>query len=417
MQKKYALHQQLYTLAFVILSVKNVLDSSQLIHRPDWMDNLFVLSFFALIGWKFMLQRYTKPMLFGTMFFGAIFAFVSFRMSYFFLLFTFCGLAALQNVDLKKVLRYTSITKILMILLHVIPYLVMKMISPEQVEYVWRNGVRREFFYIGHPNTFSMYVGWAILEFTFAFYEQLRVIHLIGLWFVNYIVYQYTDSNTSIMVATIVLSLFILDRTRPKLTAKIVTPIARYGYAVCAVFFTVITIWFTSMPAPIKQLYLQLNDFFTGRLLFGSFAYEYFGIAWIGNPAVRFPGKRFFEGFWVDSLVFDNTYIYLLVYYGAIFLPIFSIAFLWLGKDKERNPARNLEKILIIAYTFFAIMENYANNAVLCFPVLFVGQKIFVEYEKRRAKKREERLQALDKMKNIDGVKYECDIKCGNTCV
>lgn len=417
MQKKYALHQQLYTLAFVILSVKNVLDSSQLIHRPDWMDNLFVLSFFALIGWKFMLQRYTKPMLLGTMFFGAIFAFVSFRMSYFFLLFTFCGLAALQNVDLKKVLRYTSITKILMILLHVIPYLVMKLISPEQVVYIWRNGVRREFFYIGHPNTFSMYVGWAILEFTFAFYEQLQVIHLIGLWFVNYIVYQYTDSNTSMMVATIVLSLFILDRTRPKLTAKIVTPIARYGYAACAIFFTVITIWFTSMPAPIKQLYLQLNKFFTGRLLFGSFAYEYFGIAWIGNPAVRFPGKRFFEGFWVDSLVFDNTYIYLLVYYGAIFLPIFSIAFLWLGKDKERNPARNLEKILIIAYTFFAIMENYANNAVLCFPVLFVGQKIFVEYEKRRAKKREERIQVLDKMKNIDGVKYECDIKCGNTCV
>ena len=169
---------------------------------------------------------------------------------------------------------------------------------------------------------------------------------------------------------------------------KIVTPIARFGFAFCSIFFTVITMWFTSMPPAIRELYLKLNDFFTGRLLFGAFTYETFGIAWLGNPGVYLSGTTYFEGFWIDSLVYDNSYIYLLVYYGAIFLPIFSIAFIITGKDKMHNTRRNVEKILLIGYTFYAIMENYAINAVLCFPVLFVGSRIFEMYEEKQQAKR-----------------------------
>ena len=389
MKQKNILQQQLYTLAFVILSVKNILDSSTLFSRPEWLDTVFLLSFFACIGWKFMLQRYTKALLFGTVILGALFAFVSFRMKYFFLLFTFCGMAAAQNVNLKSVFKYTSITKILMILLHVVPHIITAIVTPEQIDYVYRNGVQRQYFYIGHPNTFSMYVGWALLEFTYAFYDQLRGIHLILIWGINFIVYQFTDSNTSIIVSTICLVFFIAERKKPKLMAKVLTPLARYAFTFCSIFFSAITILFTSMPAPVKSIYLLLNNFFTGRLLFGSFTYEHFGIAWIGNPSVHLSSTTYFEGFWVDSLVFDNSYIYLLVYYGAVFLPIFSIAFIITGKDKEHNVKRNVEKILLIAYAFYAIMENYAINAVLCFPVLFIGSRIFEIYEENRLKKKE----------------------------
>ena len=59
MQKDKALQQQLYTIAFVVLSIKNVLDSSHLFSRPEWLDTLFLLTFFACMGWKFFLQRYT----------------------------------------------------------------------------------------------------------------------------------------------------------------------------------------------------------------------------------------------------------------------------------------------------------------------------------------------------------------------
>lgn len=389
MKQKNILQQQLYTIAFVILSVKNILDSSSLFRRPEWMDTLFLLSFFACIGWKLMLQRYTKKTLFLTVIFGFLFAFVSFKMKYFFLLFTFCGIAATQNVNLKNVFKYTSITKILMIFLHVIPYIVTAIVTPEQIDYIYRNGVQRQYFYIGHPNTFSMYVGWALLEFTYAFYEQLRGIHLIFIWIINYIVYRYTDSNTSIIVSTICVTLFTAERAKPKQMAKILTPIAKYAFAACAIFFTAITVSFTSMPDGLRTMYLNLNDFFTGRLLFGAYTYEKFGIAWLGNPSVHLSETTYFEGFWVDSLVFDNSYIYLLVYYGAIFLPIFSIALIIIGSDKKFDVKRNVEKILIIAYAFYAIMENYAINAVLCFPILFVGTRLFDIYEENKLKKKE----------------------------
>ena len=220
MQKDKALQQQLYTIAFVVLSIKNVLDSSHLFSRPEWLDTLFLLTFFACMGWKFFLQRYTVKSLIITGVFGLLFAYISVRMSYFFLLFSFCGIAGMQDVDLKKVLRFTSITKILMILLHVIPYLVTLVILPEQIVYVYREGVQRHYFYIGHPNTFSMYVGWTLLEFTFAFYESISTIGLVIFWLINFVVYRFTDSNTSIIVATVTYTLCIWERSKPQIVAK-----------------------------------------------------------------------------------------------------------------------------------------------------------------------------------------------------
>ena len=227
------------------------------------------------------------------------------------------------------VLRYTSIVKILMILMHVVPYILNLIFLPDQIDYVYRNGVQRHYFYIGHPNTFSMYVGWALLELTYAFYEELSNIWLVIFWMINFVVYRFTDSNTSIIVASVTYGLCLWERSKPQTVANIVTPIARYLYMILAVFFTVITVWFSRMPAALKSVYLVLNDAMTGRLIFGSFICDKFGIAWLGNPNVYLGETTYYEGIWIDSLVVDNAYIYLLVYYGAIALPIFAAAFVY----------------------------------------------------------------------------------------
>ena len=377
MKQKTSLQQQLYTVAFVDLSIKAILDGSTLFRRPEWMDTMFLLIFFGCIGWKFLLQRYSKWMLMLTAVLGFLFVYVSFRMSFFFLLFTFCGVAAMQDVDLKKVLQYTSIVKILLILIHIIPSVVMMIVAPEQIHYFYRNGVQRQDFFLGHPNTFSMYVGWALLEFTYAYYDKMKNFHLFLFWGINFAVYQFTNSNTSFIIATFCYLSLILERKKPDLVAKWYTPVAQYGYMLCAIFFTAITVGYSKMPSGLKALYMMLNDFFTGRLLFGAYVYEQFGIAWLGNPNVALNGKAFFDGYWIDQLVLDNSFIFLLVKYGAIFIPIFAIAFWWLGKDRDKDIAGNLNKIIIIGYIFFAIMENYSVNAGSCFPLLFVGKKIF----------------------------------------
>lgn len=405
MKQKNVLQQQLYTVAFVDLSIKMILDSSNLIQRPEWLDTIFLLVFFGCIGWKISLQKYTKPLLLGTVVFGAIFAFVSFKMKYFFLLFTFCGVAAAQNIELKKVFRYTSITKVLLILLHVAPHIITAMVMPEQIDYVYRNGVQRQYFYLGHPNTFSMYVGWAVLEFIYAFYEQLKRRDFAIFWLVNYIVYLFTDSNTSLIVMTICTVGFLAERANPSICYKVLKPLSSWAFALCSVFFTVITMWFTSMPTPIKSLYLLLNKFFTGRLMYGAFAYEHFGIGWLGNTKVGLSQTTYFEGIWVDKLIFDNSYIYLLVYYGAIFLPIFSLAFIITGRDKKQDLQRNPENVLLIGYAFYAVMEQYAINAVLCFPILFVGKRMFDMYEESRRLRKKASL----------GEKHECNIECSDT--
>lgn len=382
------LQQQLFTIAFVDLSVKNILDSSALFNRPEWMDTMFLLIFFACMGWKLLLQRFTRKSLIIMAVFGVISAYISFKMHYFFLIFTFFGIAGCQNIDLRRVLRYTSLTKIIMILIHVVPYVITAWITPDQITYVYRNGVQRQHFYIGHPNTFSMYVGWAILEFIYAYQYELKKKHLVLLWLVDLIVYQYTDSNTSLIVGTLTIGMILAAWTWPEKMARLLTFPARYLFAIFSVFFTAISIGFTSMPDGLKLAYFILNELLTGRLIYGAFAYENYGIAWLGNLNVRLEKTTYFEGVWVDALVFDNAYIYLLVYYAAIFLIILSGAFIIIGKDKAHDPERNMDKIMIISYALFAVMENYILNGALCFSVLFIGKYLYQMYENGIDKKK-----------------------------
>ena len=95
----------------------------------------------------------------------------------------------------------------------------------------------------------------------------------------------------------------------------------------------------------------------------------------------------------------------MLVYYGAIFLPIFAIAFIITGRDKKQNLTSNPENVLLIGYAFYAVMEQYAINAVLCFPILFVGKRMFEMYEESRK---------LKKKANV-GEKHERNIECSDT--
>ena len=128
---------------------------------------------------------------------------------------------------------------------------------------------------------------------------------------------------------------------------------------------------------------------FTGRLLFGAVAYDEKGFSLIGK-LVEFPEKQYWNGHWIDGMIFDNSYIWLFISYGVVYLILISLAFIVYSRYMT-----NLEKIYVVAYALYTLMEIYVINTALVFPLLIVGYYMTNAEARRR------------KAKNTDGEKLQ----------
>ncbi|MDO5292481.1 MAG: hypothetical protein Q4F05_06995 [bacterium] len=379
MEQKRTLEQQLYTIAFMGLAVKNILDSSLLFKRPEWVDTMLLLLFFGVIIAKLGMQSYTKKQILSFTFFGLICIYTCFKMKYFYLIFSFLGIIAVQNVNLKDVMKYTSYTKTVMILIHVIGYILATLTHSSKVYLVVRNGVARHFFFLGHPNTFSMYVLWASLEYLYAKYDEIKTPKIMFVYGINLLTYYFTNSNTGLMVSTLVVFFILLDKMGKKKIVSIIGPMSKYSFAIFSVFFPGLCVMYTRLSGTMLEFYNSLNEFFTGRLLYGAYVYDVYGLSILGK-VIKFPEKSHWRGHWLDTMVFDNAYIWLFVMYGSVYLVILSVAFILIAKKTTTQ-----EKIFIVGLALYGIMEAYVINASSAFPLLFIGKYI---YDQRKNNKK-----------------------------
>lgn len=375
-RKNISLQQEVYTLALCVLAVKMMLDSSALWRRPEWMDSLMLVTYFGLIFVKLCLQEYRWNQLIPIVVVGLCCVYTCFSIQYFTILFTFTMIIGLQHVDLKKTLHTTACLKLSVIALHVAVYIVVYLVAPNTLSFSYRTGGQpRHYFFLGHANTFSAYLVWAMLELLYANYERIRARHVTFVWIVYLIFYQFTDSNTSLIICSLSCLLMIVDKNKPGLLAEPMRILARFTYPLLAIFFTFLSAGYTGFSGGMMEFFNVLNKFFTGRLLYGAFLYDTFGPTLLGQ-IVYLPGSVVhWYGNWIDNIVIDNCFIMLLEYYGWIYMVFISIAFLWIFQ--RRTSLGTVEKILIFAYMYFAVMENYATNAVYCFPLLFIGVYVF----------------------------------------
>ncbi|WP_455714723.1 hypothetical protein [Anaerosporobacter sp.] len=379
--KQKRLGQNLYEYGFVILAVKFLLDASSLFKRPEWIDTLLILSFFGVMIWKIALQSYTmtRLLVYGLM--GVVCAYTCIKGNYFFILFSFLGIIAMQDVDLKEVVRKTSNVKIAILLIHILVYFVILLVTPDKIDYVYRNGIRRHYFFLGHPNTFSMLTLWTSMEYLYSRYDKLKVINLVVIWIINLLTYQFTNSNTGVLVTTIAVALSICDKKNVKRIINMLKPLSKYSFAACSIAIPLFVASYTKFSGRMMGIFNSINDLFTGRLLFGAYIYDVYGFTLLGRT-ISFAPKIYWRGQWFDAIVLDNSYIWLFVMYGSLYLIILSIAFYLIAKSTS-----NIEKILIISYTFYGIMEAYIINAASCFPILLIGKYLYIKIQEKRALK------------------------------
>lgn len=376
-QSRFDGHNALYFFAYLLFILKYFIGTSSLI-SPGGVETFLNGALLVFVLIKLAIQRYDLPRLLALVGLVAVCAYSSIKADYSSPMLSALFLFALQDVDLRGVIKFSCVTKVLLVAFHVLAYAWRSYADPYSISYAYRGSEKRHFFFLGHPNLFSACLVWICLEAIYVHYDKLRWPHLLAVWAVNGFFFLFTDSNTGLIVLTLVTLLIALEKGGDRLFRVVAQPIVRYGFAVCSVFFAGMTTVYPRLSGAAQTVWLSINRFLTGRLMFGAYAYDRFGATLLGRK-LDFPSKAYWRGSWLDGMILDNTYQWMLLIYGGAFLVLLSVAFFLISKKLS-----NIETIVVIAYIFYAIMENYVVNVVICFPLLLIGQCFHAGFGRQR---------------------------------
>ena len=369
--------EQLYIFAFALFIIKNVLEVSSLISRPEWVDNGLIAFFLVVMIFRLLRQSYHPITFVMMMGFLLIVFYTAYTIKYYTIAITFLFIMGLQDIELRKVIGVSARLKSIIILFHTLVYLVNLEVFPSTIQFYFRDGILRHNFYLGHPNLFQAYVMWTCMEWLFLYYKKLRPWHLIGVWLINFFYYEFTDSNTSLIVATLTLVIIGIDRFSAEdglsrhIMKAFVNFFSQYGFMIFSIFFYLIIMSYTKLSGPLLSIWKVFNSGLSGRLRYGAYAYDVYGVSLIGR-LIRFPEKVQWRDQWLDDIIFDNTYIWMIIIVGIFYMVVISLALILLNKSMTQ-----VERIFITALIFYGIMEAYMLNAGIAFPILLIGVNLW----------------------------------------
>lgn len=369
--EKQKMQEKIVIIAYSLLVVKAILDTTQLLQRPETVDTMLIVVFIVLIGYKLINQTYTRLGIILFVLTTILFVYSSISVNYFSLFNSYLLISAVQDIDIKKILKVSIWTKGLILSLHISAYGLLYLLGSSMIATVYRNGVQRHNFFIGHPNLFAAYLVWTCIEIIYVYYEHIKKSHLGLIWLINMIFYGFTNSNTGIIVLTVVIIMVIIDKNDWRLFNKFLSGASKYGFAFFSLMFPIIIIIYIKIDGILLVLWIGLNNALTGRLLYGAYAYDTYGFSVLGR-SISFPTKTYWKGHWLDEIYFDNSYVWLFIIFGIVYLLIISIAFIMIESETT-----NIEKIIIVGFSLYGIMEAYIVNIAICFPLILIGKYIY----------------------------------------
>ncbi|MGN0254836.1 MAG: hypothetical protein ACI4D6_02480 [Chordicoccus sp.] len=365
----------LYMLGYLAWLLKDLIRSSSLFSTLSFantVENILTAAFFALM----LLALAQKP-LSEREFFIALavvgLALVSYtRNHYFYVISSAVCVVSCRSIDLKRVIKASYRLKAAWIAFHLTAYVIVYIAKPSLIHFDYRDGTgaMRHYFFLSQANTAAMLLAWTIIEFVYVNWDRLQIRDFLGLWVLFFIYNCFTDSRTSVMTLTVFLLLCALCKVG-RIHEKALRGFTRWGYAGCAVLFPALAYGYLFLGSTFHALFTVLDTLLTGRLLYGSFGLDQYGLTVLGQP-ITWAGIVYWKGYWIDQVVFDNAYLYFAVALGIIWLILLSFAFYRVEKYLTVK-----ECILVTIYILFAITENYTVDVVYCFPMLFISRLIY----------------------------------------
>ena len=136
-----------------------------------------------------------------------------------------------------------------------------------------------------------------------------------------------------------------------------------------------------NLKGNLRKLWEGVDSFFTGRLKYGAYAYAKNGFAFLGKP-IDTQIKDYWQGYWIEGIPLDQSYMFLAVHYGLFFMILNGFLFWRYSKYASMG-----EKVIIIAYSLYTMMESYITYFHLCFALILVVKYIWKDHSFRLKKR------------------------------
>lgn len=225
-----------------------------------------------------------------------------------------------------------------------------------------RDGFIRHSMGIDYPTDFAAYILYLVVAYLFLNYSKLNYWHYIGLIILAFCLNLITNARLDVYMLLISLVIiFIAKRAeRPQnLMARTTVStfwslsiILPYGYFLLTEFFD-----------PQNRIFIRLNKLLSGRLLYGHFALEKYGLTLFGQHVVErgwggVAGLERFKNAQFKYFFIDSTFIRLFVIYGAI-LGIFIISTLVIISVRETLKHNYVFPAVILIITISSLIDQH----------------------------------------------------------
>lgn len=362
---------KMYTIGFISLLIRLICNYSDILQLPGVLDTMLGVVFVACMLLVLIDEKLTGLQLFAVAAAGVVCIYSYTRIDNYYLLATYFCMVASKHVNLKYVLNWSYKVRAVMLTFHVAAYIITLIQNPASIEYVYRDGVLRHSFFMSHANTFSMFMIWTIFEYLYVNYENLTLPSLMIVTVINASLNYFTLSTTNTVISVVVLLLILFNKLFPQWKMDAVRWFVKYAYVILSVFFCLITVYYRKLTGSLMEIYNWLDDFFTGRLIYGAYMYEKYGATFFGQ-SFKLRQNDYWNGYWFNGIACDNTYMWHLVSFGIVFLVILSVLFFAVAGKVRRQ-----DTIFLSVYILYAVTEIYVTNAVLCFSLILLAQYAF----------------------------------------
>lgn len=363
--KRMIMLNDIYYLSVILLTIKVVLISSELIVLNELIDNTIFAISIILIATKMVLLNKSLFDLILIGMIGIICLYTGIKSGSYHIFISYLIIAGSYKSDMKKMIKCILYTLTIMILTHLVVYLINMLFNNVEISSIVKQGefVSTHSFYLGHSNTASMYILWTILGFIYLNYDNLTINKIIVYSALMISNYYFTRSRTCIIISILMISMIFLDKYILKNSNKIFKNLSKYGF----IIISLITITLCKFYDKFSFISI-INKLFSGRLLLSYFALKTYGYTLFGQFIDFTVNYGVVSNWSVTRLAIDIMPLRLIINYGVFYLIVYSLLLL-----KSNKYALKKEHIFITLMIFYSLMEIFTMNAVVCFPLAICG--------------------------------------------
>lgn len=357
-----------YYMGIILLSIKFLFDRTTLFTINIYVEMIFNSIIIILFFIKLMFQKYSKNKFLIMLLFGLLSVYTYYICDDTNLIFCFLVIFASQDIDIKKTVKISFYTILIIFLIHILSWIFSMITGIGMIDITYTiTGKKRYNFYLNHPNTAAGIILWLTAEYIFLKEKHINNMNILVITIIYIVTYFFTVSRTTLVSSLLLIILLCINKL--KIGKKFINIISKWIFALFAILTIGLINTYTNNYS---DLIAKIDEMMSYRISLGSLAIEKYGITLLPQRADLNEIIQWASGAY-RKIYIDSLYTRCFVLYGYLNILLFEIAFYKLMcRYKDSNYG-----IFIILFSVVAFTERYLLNPVIGFPILFISKIVY----------------------------------------